>query len=80
MRKKQLRNIAIICFALVLCTAALSDCVCAEDTVYYDSTSEAAAELREAMKERRDEVTVGVIKDVDQDGLKKLISTMGFWL
>ena len=73
MRKKQLRNIVILCFAIVLCTAALSDNVCAEDTVYYDSTSEAAAELREAMKERRSEVTVGVIKDVDQDGLKKLI-------
>lgn len=68
-----MRNIAIICFSIVLCTAALFDPVRAEDTVYYDSASEAASELRKAMRDRESDVTVGVIKDVDQDGLKKLI-------
>ena len=76
MRKKHLRNIAIICFSVVLCTAALFDRACAEDVVYYDSASEAASELRKAMKDRESDVTVGVIKDVDQESLTKLIRTL----
>ena len=73
MRKKHLRNTAIICLSVVLCTAALFDRACAEDVYFCDSSSEAAAEIREAMKDRESEVTVGVIKDVDRESLKKLI-------
>ena len=76
MSKKHLRNAAIACISVVLCTAALFEPVCAEDVVYYDSASEAASELRKAMKDRESEVTVGVIKDVDQEGLKKLIRSL----
>lgn len=61
---------------MVLCAAASLTCVGAEDVVYYDSTSEAASELRKAMRDRESDVTIGVIKDVDQEGLKKLIRTL----
>ena len=73
MRKKHLRNIAVICFSVVLCTAALPDRACAEDVVFYDSSAEAAAELRKGMKDRESEITVGLIQDVDRESLKKLI-------
>ena len=55
---------------------ALSDRACAEDVTFHESRDEAAAELREAMKNREKTVTVGVIEDVDQDSLKKLIGAL----
>ena len=59
--------------AMVLCAAASLTCVCAEDVVFHEDADGAAAELREAMKDRKSEATVGLIQDVDQESLKKLI-------
>ena len=71
--KNFLKRLLITSISTVLCLAASLTCVSAEDVVFHESTDEAAAELREAMKERESEVTVGVIQDVDQESLKKLI-------
>ena len=62
--------------SIVLCAAASFTCVFAEDLVYHETEDEAAAELRQAMKDRESEVTIGVIEDVDQDTLKKLIGRL----
>ena len=61
---------------MVLCAAASLTCVFAEDPVFHEDPAEAAAELREAMKDRKSEVTVGVIQDVDQESLKRLIGDL----
>lgn len=76
MSRRHLKNIAAICFSVIICAASSLTFVCAEDITYHESASEAAAELREAMKDRESEVTVGVIKDVDQKGLKRLIRSL----
>lgn len=61
---------------MVLCFAASFTCALAEDDVFHETEGEAAAELREAMKERRTDVTIRVIEDVDQETLKRLIGKL----
>ena len=71
--KRYLERTAITCLIMVLCAAASFTCVFAEDPVFHEDAGEAAAELREAMKNRENEVTVGLIQDVDQESIKKVI-------
>lgn len=73
---RYLKSIAIICVTMVLCAAPSLTCVFAEDPVFHEDTAGAAAELREAMKNRESSVTVGVIQDVDKDSLKKMIGSL----
>lgn len=47
-----------------------------EDITYHDSADEAAAELREAMKQRSAEVTIGLTGRADQDILKQAIGKL----
>ena len=65
-----------------LCTAAYAEDdvtnhdTADDDVVYYENAEDAVAVLREAMKERRESVTVGVIGSTDEDGLKLVIGNM----
>lgn len=50
--------------------------VYADDVTYHETKEEAAAELREAMKERKTSVTIGLAGETDQDGLKQTIGDL----
>lgn len=60
---------------IVLCMGPSLTCR-AEDGYFHASGDDAAAELREAMKERRQEVTIRLLREVDQESLKKLIGAL----
>ena len=72
---KLLRSIiAVMIAAALLWMPQVSAAVYAEDDItYHETGDEAAAELREAMKERREKVTIGVLGKTDQNGLKEII-------
>ena len=59
--------------ALAICFAAASLSVQAEEITYHENEKEAAAELREGMKQRKESVTIGVKGTTDQQGLQKAI-------
>ena len=71
-------TITIAVAALVLCFAATLSFADSSDTVYCETEEEAAAELREHMKQREESatVTLGLEGHVDQKDLEKLIGRL----
>lgn len=71
-------TVTIAVAALVMCFAAVPAFADSSDTVYCETEEEAAAELREHMKQRDENVTVTVeLKDhVNQEDLEKLIGRL----
>lgn len=61
---------------IALCTGPAPIRAGAEDFAYHASEEDAAAELREAMKSRQQEVTVGLLREVDQESLRALIGDL----
>lgn len=61
---------------IALCTGPAPIRAEAEDFVYHASEEDAAAELREAMKARQREVTIGLLREVDQQSLQALIGDL----
>ena len=59
--------------ALAICFAAATFSAEAEDLTYHENEKEAAAELRESMKQRRTQVMIGIKGSTDQEGLQKSI-------
>lgn len=47
-----------------------------DDIVYHDNAEDAVAVLREAMKQRKSSVTIGILGSTDEDGLKQVIGRM----
>lgn len=62
--------------AAALCLAVTAFYAEAETTEYHDSADDAAAELRGAMKQRKESVTIGLTGSTDQDGLKDAIGNL----
>ena len=60
----------------VLIAASFLVCFAEEDIVYHDNADDAVAVLREAMKQRRSDVTIGLLVSTDEDGLKQVIGRM----
>lgn len=80
MRKKH-RLIRLICAAMTAAVLlwmpeASAAVYAADETEYYETGEEAAAELREAMKAHKSKVTIGVHGNTDQEGLKQLIGAL----
>lgn len=61
---------------IALCTGPAPLRAGAEDFVYHASEEDAAAELRAAMKARQSEVTIGLLREVDQESLQALIGDL----
>lgn len=73
----------LICLITAVLTAAIifvppvpAAVYAADDVVYRETGDEAAADLRQAMKERRESVTVGILAKTDQEGLKQVIGAL----
>ena len=62
--------------AIVICFAAIPSFAGSSDVVYYETEDEAAAELREHMKQREESVTIGLKGRVDQEGLEELLGSL----
>ena len=58
---------------VAFCFAAVSISVEAEDLVYHENEKEAAAELRESMKQRSPKAMIGIKGSTDQQGLQESI-------
>lgn len=79
------RLVSLILAAIMICTAGPVFAVSEEtdpsfaeagDIVCHDTEVEAAAELREHMKQRDTEVTIGIKGSTDQEGLQKIIGRL----
>ena len=76
MKERSIRTAAIVLFITALFAASFLCVFADDDVVYQKDPDDAVALLREAMKQRKGEVTVGVIGSTNEDGLKKVIGTM----
>ena len=78
--KKLIRSISFLIIAAALvwmpCSAAPVYAADDDDITYHETGDEAAAALRQAMKERRSSVTIGIIGKTDQEGLKQVIGAL----
>ena len=59
-----------------LFAASFLFCFADDDVIFHDNAEDAVAELREAMKQRKSSVTIGVTGSTDEEGLKKVIGSM----
>ena len=67
---------ALIAAAVLWMPAASAAVYAAEDITYHESGDDAAEALREAMKERRTSVTIGILGKTDKEGLKEVIGAL----
>lgn len=79
--KRLIRSILVLIIsaaAILFCFAATPSFAISSDTVYCETEDEAAAELREQMKQRAENVTVtiGLKGRIDQEDLEKLIGNL----
>ncbi len=62
--------------AIAICFVAASSFAEAASITYNETGEEASAELREHMKNREENVTIGIEGETDQDGLKDIIGAL----
>ena len=77
--RRFIRSILVLIIAaaaIVMCFAAGPSFADSSETVYYETEDEAAAELREHLKQREKSVTIGLKGRVDQEGLEELIGSL----
>ena len=66
----------IIAAAFVVYFAAVPSCAETSDIVYHETEKEAVAELRESMRQREESVTIGLMGNIDQEGLQEIIGRL----
>ena len=76
MKNRSIRTAAIVLFTTALFAASCLLCFADDDVVYHDNAEDAVAVLREAMKQRKSHVTIGVLGSTDEEGLKQVIGRM----
>lgn len=75
-KRAYLKRITAIAAAIAISLAAVSFYAHAETVTYHDSGDDAAAELREAMRQRQKNVIIGLTGSTDQAGLKEAIGRL----
>lgn len=76
MKNRSIRTAAIVLFTTALFAASFLWAFADDDVVYQDNADDAVAVLREGMKQRKGNVTIGVLGSTNEDGLKQVIGRM----
>ena len=83
MKNRSIRTAAIVLITTALFAASflwpfdnIGIANAEDELTYHEDVEDAVAEMREAMKERETEVTIGIIGTTDQDGLRQSISEL----
>lgn len=77
--RRLIRSILVLIIAVAafaVCFAVTPSFAASSDVVYHETKDEAAAELREHLKQRDESVTIGLKGRVDQKGLEETIGSL----